>query len=256
LKVLMIGDVIGRPGRRATSVLLPGLRKEYDIDLVIANGENAAGGIGLTSATADELFHCGVDVITSGNHIWHHKELIPHLELEPRIIRPLNMPPGVPGSGYLITKQAMIVNLLGRVFIGHYDCPFRAMDHLLKEITEKPPVILVDFHAEATAEKMAMGWYLNGRVSAIAGTHTHVGTIDTRILSKGTAFISDIGMVGAKDSVIGDDVESVLERFLYSMPHRLSTGKGRCIFNSVLIEVDEDSGNSLNINRLDMELEQ
>jgi len=256
LKILMIGDVIGRPGRKATASILPGLRNEHRIDLVIANGENAAGGIGLTPETADEMFDSGVDVLTSGNHIWHHKEIIPHLEKEQRILRPLNMPPGTPGRGCLKIEKALIVNLLGRVFVGHFDCPFRTMDSLLEAMKPRPPVIIVDFHGEATAEKVAMGWYLDGRVSAVLGTHTHVGTVDTRILPRGTAFVSDVGMVGPLDSVIGDDVESVIDRFLTQMPHRLSVGRGNSIFNSVLLEVDDESGKASNISRLDLRTKQ
>ena len=233
--------------------LLPKLRKKHKIDFVVANGENAAGGIGLTPDTAEDLFRAGVDVITSGNHIWHHKNVIPYLDEEPRVLRPLNMPPGVPGRGYLITKQAMVISMLGRVFVGNYDCPFRGMDRLLEEVTDRPPVILIDFHGEATAEKIALGWYLDGRVTAVVGTHTHVGTIDTRILPRGTAYVTDIGMVGPIDSIIGDNTDSVLDRFLTLMPHRLSVGKGKVIFNSVLIEVEEESGQALNIERLDIE---
>jgi metallophosphoesterase (TIGR00282 family) len=250
----MVGDVVGKPGRKAVSTLLPELRKKHDIDLIIANGENAAGGIGLTPETAEELFKFGVHVITSGNHIWHHKEIIPYLENEPRVLRPLNMPPGVPGSGYFVTEKAMVVSLMGRVFVGHFDCPFRAMDQLLEEVNPRPSVIVVDFHGEATAEKAALGWYLDGRVSAVLGTHTHVGTIDVRILPQGTAFVSDVGMVGATHSVIGDDVDSVIQRFLTMMPHRLSVGKGNPMFNSVLLDVDDESGKALSICRLDMEL--
>jgi len=254
LRILMVGDVIGKPGRNAISVLLPELREKHSIDLIVANGENAAGGIGLTPDTAQEFFQSGVNVITSGNHIWHHKELLPYLESEPRVLRPLNMPPGVPGQGYVIIEKVMVVSLLGRVFIGPFDCPFRAMDQLLEEINPRPPIILVDFHAEATAEKVALGWYLDGRVSAVLGTHTHVGTIDFRVLPKGTAFVSDVGMVGAIDSVIGDDIDSVIERFLTLMPHRLSVGKGNTMFNSVLVDVEEDSGKAVSISRLDLEL--
>ena len=254
MRILMVGDVVGKPGRKAVSVLLPELREKHSIELIVANGENAAGGIGLTPETAHELFQAGVDVITSGNHIWHHKDIIPYIETEPRVLRPLNMPPGVPGRGYLVTEQVMVVSLLGRVFVGHYDCPFRAMDHLLEEVNPRPSVILVDFHGEATAEKIALGWYLDGRVSAVLGTHTHVGTVDTRILPKGTAFVSDVGMVGAINSVIGDDIDSVIDRFLTSMPHRLSVGKGPPIFNSVLVDVEEDGGKAVSISRLDLEL--
>jgi hypothetical protein len=250
----MVGDVIGRPGRKAIAELLPSLREQHSVDLVIANGENAAGGIGLTPATAAEFFQSGVNIITSGNHIWHHKEIIPLLDTEPRIIRPLNMPPGVPGRGYWISEEALVVNLVGRVFMGPYDCPFRTIDHLLKELNPRPPTILVDFHAEATAEKIALGWYLDGRVSAVLGTHTHVGTIDTRVLPQGTALVSDIGMVGAAHSVIGDDIDSVIDRFLTMMPHRLAVGKGNTTFNSVLVDIDDTSGRALGINRLDFEL--
>jgi len=254
LRVLLIGDIIGRPGRRATSELLPKLRDEHGIDLVIANGENAAGGIGLTPKTAEELFKSGVDVISSGNHIWHHKEIIPLLDDEPRILRPLNMPPGVPGHGHLVIGQVMVVNLLGRVFMGHYDCPFRALDHLLEEVNPRPQIIIVDFHAEATAEKIALGWYLDGRVSAVLGTHTHVGTVDIRVLPRGTAFVSDVGMVGAADSVIGDDIDLAINRFLTLMPHRLSVGKGNTTFNSVLVEIEDDTGKAQRIERVDVEL--
>jgi metallophosphoesterase (TIGR00282 family) len=254
LRILMVGDVVGKPGRKATSVLLPELREKHGIDLIVANGENAAGGIGLTPETAQELLQAGVDVITSGNHIWHHREIVPYIENEPRVLRPLNMPPGVPGHGYLITEKAMVVSLMGRVFVGHFDCPFRAMDCLLEEVNPRPLVILVDFHGEATAEKVALGWYLDGRVSAVLGTHTHVGTIDTRILPKGTAFVSDVGMVGATNSVIGDDTDSVIQRFLTMMPHRLSVGKGNPMFNSVLVDAEDNSGRALSICRLDLEL--
>lgn len=253
MRILLIGDVIGKPGRRAVAALLPNLRVERNIDLVIVNGENAAGGIGLTSSTADELFNSGVDLITSGNHIWHHKEIIPRLDEDQRILRPLNLPPGVPGRGYLIADGVMLINLLGRVFLGNYDCPFRTMDHLFEEVTDRPNVIIVDMHAEATAEKVALGWYLDGRVSAVVGTHTHVGTVDVRVLPRGTAYVTDIGMVGAADSVIGDDIDSVLDRFLTMMPHRLAVGKGNSIFNSVLVDVEDDSGKALSIDRVDLE---
>ena len=214
MRLLMVGDVVGRPGRKALAELLPRLRDEKEIDLVLANGENSAGGIGITPATTAELLKAGVDFITSGNHVWRHKEIIPVLEAESRLVRPLNMPPGVPGRGHVIADKVMVVNLLGRVFMDPFDCPFRAMDQLLQEANPRPKTVIVDFHAEATAEKIALGWYLDGRVSAVLGTHTHVGTIDTRILPRGTAFVSDVGMVGASESVIGDDVESVLDEVL------------------------------------------
>ena len=252
----MVGDVIGRPGRRAARALLPGLRQEYAIDLIIANGENAAGGIGITTQTADELFESDVDVITSGNHIWAQREIIPTLDSSPAILRPLNYPNGVPGHGYFIRGEAMVVNLIGRTFIGNFDCPFRAIDQLLEDLADKkPPVIIVDFHAEATSEKVAMGWYLDGRVSAVLGTHTHVGTVDARLLPKGTAHITDVGMTGPLDSVIGDDIDTVLTRFLTQLPYRISVGKGSVILNSVLVEIEETMGRAKHIKRIDREFE-
>ncbi|MBA7614671.1 2',3'-cyclic-nucleotide 2'-phosphodiesterase [subsurface metagenome] len=251
----MVGDVIGRPGRRAVGALVPGLRQEYGVDLVIANGENAAGGLGLTKATAEELLGCGIDVITSGNHIWDQKEIMPTLDSELAILRPLNYPPGVPGRGYWIKEGVLVVNLVGRTFVGNFDCPFRAMDQLLADPADRPPVVIIDFHAEATSEKVALGRYLDGRVSAVLGTHTHVGTIDTRLLPKGTAYITDVGMTGPLDSVIGDDTDAVLRRFLTQLPHRLSVGKGNVILNSVLVEVEKSTGRAKSIIRIDREIE-
>ena len=253
--LLAIGDIIGKPGRQAIQKLLPELKEQHSPDLVIANGENVAGGIGLTSITARELLEAGVNVITSGNHIWAHKEIIPYLDSEMPILRPLNYPPGVPGRGYIIRGRAMVVNLMGRTFMGDLDCPFRTMDKLLAELKDKPPVIIVDFHAEATSEKMALGRYLDGRVSAVLGTHTHVGTIDAQILSGGTAYVTDIGMTGPMDSVIGDDAEAVIQRFLTAIPHRLSVGKGKIIFNAMLVEIDDNTGKALNIERIYQEVE-
>lgn len=255
MRILMVGDVIGRPGRRAVRTMVPGLRREYKADLVIANGENAAGGLGLTKETAEELFEAEVDVITSGNHIWDQREIIPTLDSDVAILRPLNYPPGVPGRGYIIKGQALVVNLVGRTFMGNFDCPFRTVDQLLTELADKPPMVIVDFHGEATSEKIALGWYLDGRVSAVLGTHTHVGTVDARLLPKGTAFITDVGMTGPLDSVIGDDTDAVIRRFLTQLPHRLSVGKGSVILNSVLVEVEEETGRAKSILRVDRELE-
>jgi metallophosphoesterase (TIGR00282 family) len=256
MKILVIGDIVGRPGRQIIHELLHGLRHQYGLDMVIANGENAAGGFGLTVKTSRELLRNGIDILTSGNHIWAQKEIIPHLDDdEIPIIRPLNYPPGVPGRGYLITGQTMVVNLIGRTFMNNYDCPFRAMDNLLSSLERKTPVIIVDFHAEATSEKIAMGRYLDGRVSAVLGTHTHVGTIDTQILAGGTAYVTDIGMTGPTDSIIGDDPEAVMQRFLTIMPHALSVGKGNPVLNSIMVEIDNDSGKSLSIERITREAE-
>jgi len=253
--VLAIGDIIGKPGRQAVRTLVPQLRQEYGIDMVIANGENAAGGIGLTIATAEELFNTGVDVITSGNHIWTHKEIIPYLDSDNPILRPLNYPPGVPGKGYIISSRAMVVSLIGRTFMSELDCPFQAMDKLLAKVEPKPPVIIVDFHAEATSEKIAMGRYLDGRVSAVLGTHTHVGTIDAQVFPQGTAYVTDIGMTGPMDSVIGDNTELVLQRFLTKLPHRLSVGEGKTMLNAILVDIASDSGRATSIERIYREVE-
>lgn len=253
--ILAVGDVIGKPGRQACARLLPELREKYNLDLVIVNAENVAGGIGVTPGTAEELLDTGADVLTSGNHVWNHKEILPCLEGDMPILRPLNYPPGVPGRGYVIIGRALVVNLIGRTFMNAYDCPFRAMDRLLDELEDRPSAIIVDFHAEATSEKMAMGRYLDGRVSAVLGTHTHVGTIDTQILPEGTAYVTDIGMVGPVNSVIGDDIDAVLKRFLTMLPNRLSVGKGRTIFNAVLVKTDDTTGRAVSIDRVTREVD-
>ena len=248
--ILTIGDIIGSPGRRAVDKLVPALRQEYGIDFVIANAENSAGGFGVTPETAQELFDADIDVLTSGNHIWAQKDIFPYLDSEMPILRPLNYPPGVPGRGYLIKDGVLVVNLIGRTFIGSFYCPLQAMDKLLSELKPRPPIIIVDFHAEATSEKMAMGRYLDGRVSATVGTHTHVGTIDTRVLPQGSAYVTDLGMVGPIDSIIGDDTEAVMQRFLTAMPHRLTVGHGKTMLNAVLIKVDDKTGKALSIKRI------
>jgi metallophosphoesterase (TIGR00282 family) len=246
----MIGDVVGRPGRRAVQEFLPGLRHDYDLNLVIANGENTAGGIGITPDTAKELCDCGVDVITTGNHVWAKKEIIPHLEGELPILRPLNFPPTTPGRGFLEMNGVLIVNLIGRVFIGQYDCPFRAIDCLLSENQRESKAIIIDFHAEATSEKVAMGRYLDGRVSAMLGTHTHVATADACILPNGTAYVTDVGMVGPTDSVIGVDTQSAIRSFLTGMPHRFFVSEGPVTFDAIMVEIDEATGKALNTKRI------
>ena len=254
--VLTIGDIIGRPGRQAVEKILPGLKKQYKTDMVIANGENVAGGVGLTKLTAEDLLKAGVDVITSGNHIWAQKDIIPCLDSDMPIIRPMNYPPGLPGNGYLVFKgKVVVVNLIGRTFIGNFDCPFRAMDALLESLADQYKIIIIDFHAEATSEKMALGRYLDGRVSALLGTHTHVGTIDSQVLPGGTAYVTDIGMTGPVDSVIGDDSDAVIERFLSMIPKRLSVGKGKVMFTGILTEIDEVSGKAIKIERITEEVD-
>ena len=256
MRVLMIGDVVGRPGRKAVRTLLPGLRREHDLDLVIANGENASGGFGINYKNAQELYDSGVDVITSGNHIWDQRDIIEHLDSDMPILRPLNYPADTPGRGYLVFNDVLVINLIGRLFVGTFDCPFRGIDRVLDEMNGKVNAIIVDLHAEATSEKEAMGWYLDGRVSVMAGTHTHVPTADTRILPKGTAYVSDLGMVGALESIIGAEPEAVLARFLTQTPRRLKVEEsGPMRFNSVLIELDDSSGKASCIRRLDMKIE-
>ena len=256
MKVLMLGDVMGRPGRRAVDLLLPSLRQELRVDLAIANGENTAAGRGLTLPTARELFEAGVDVITSGNHIWDQKEIIPSLDEDAPILRPHNYPPGTPGRGVITLNGTTIINLQGRTFMIPLDCPFRTADAMLRELPQGS-VIIVDMHAEATSEKVGLGWYLDGRVSAVLGTHTHVGTVDARVLPRGTAFVCDVGMVGSRDSIIGDEVDSVLSRFLTQRPNRLHVAENSRIlqFNSVLIDIDEGTGRARSIVRVDREVE-
>ena len=256
MRILMIGDIIGQPGRKTVRALVSDMRREHGIDVVIANGENTAGGFGLTLDTAHELLDSGVDIITSGNHIWDQKEMIPHLDEGLPVIRPANYP-DAPGRGSLVQDNVMVINLQGRVFMSPLDCPFRTADRILAEAQESglSPVIIVDFHAEATSEKQAMGWYLDGRVAAVLGTHTHVGTVDTRILPKGTAYVTDVGMTGPVNSVIGSDSGAVLERFLTAMPHRLQVAGGPTVLNSVLVDIDPESGIAQSIQRLDRMVE-
>ena len=250
----MIGDAVGRAGREAIVALLPSLRRELAVDFVVANGENASAGRGLTSSIAGELLQAGVDVITTGNHVWDQKEIIPFLDGDLPVLRPLNYPPGVPGHGILHKDGVTVINLQGRVFMRSIDCPFQAMDRVLTDIPESS-IILVDIHADATSEKLAIGWFLDGRVSAVVGTHTHVGTVDTRVLPKGTAYVTDLGMTGARDSVIGDKIEAVLHLFLTAMPTRLEPANGPAILNSVLIDVDEKTGRARSIQRVDREID-
>ncbi len=256
MHILMIGDIIGQPGRRAVRRLVPELRKEFGIDLVIANGENTAGGFGITLDTAEELLESGVDVLTSGNHIWDQKEIIPHMDEGLPLIRPANYPEA-PGRGYLVRDGVMVLNLMGRVFMPTLDCPFRTANLTLEEAEARgaPRVVIVDFHAEATSEKQSMGWYLDGKVSAVLGTHTHVGTVDARILPKGTAYLTDVGMTGPVNSVIGSDTNAVLDRFLTGLPHRFSVAGGPVIFNSALLDVDPETGKALSIQRIDRRME-
>lgn len=255
MKILFIGDIVGRPGRQMITRHLASLVDRHLIDLVIANAENAAAGFGVTPDVVAELFDAGIDVLTTGNHVWDKKESFPILERERRILRPANYPPGLPGKGWGVFRTSAevpvaVVNLEGRVFMNNLDCPFRAADAILDELPGRPPVVLVDFHAETTSEKGAMGAYLDGRVSAVLGTHTHVQTADERLLPGGTAFISDVGMTGSRDSVIGIRKELSVERFLTQVPVRFEVAKKEPMLCGVVVTADESTGRALGIERV------
>ncbi|MCX7819899.1 MAG: TIGR00282 family metallophosphoesterase [Kiritimatiellae bacterium] len=242
MRILMIGDIVGAPGRRAVRELLPRLREAWRPDAVIANAENAAGGQGLTPPLAEELLRAGLDAITLGDHVWDQKALEPWLDREPRVVRPANLPPACPGRGLTTLSTPAgpltIISLLGRVFMTPIaDCPFRVADQLLRSLPPNAGPVLVDIHAEATSEKAALGWHLDGRVALVAGTHTHVQTADERLLPGGTAFISDLGMTGPADSIIGRDIASVLEKFLTGMPRRFKIARGRTRLDGVVVEI-------------------
>lgn len=254
MKVLFIGDVTGKPGRRLVAARLAELRRAHGVDVVIANGENAAGGMGITADAAAELLDAGVDVLTGGNHTWHHREAYELLDGSPNILRPANYPPGVPGRGAAVVRTSAgvevgVLNLQGRVFMPELDDPFRAAREEAEALRASTPIVIVDFHAEATSEKIAMGWYLDGRVTAVVGTHTHVQTADERILPQGTAYITDVGMTGPRDGVIGMAREIILERFLTQMPARFQVASGPAQLNAVLIASDGD-GRADSIERL------
>ena len=257
LRVLMIGDVIGKPGRVALEQTLATLREARGIDFVTANGENLAGGMGLTISTARGLYDAGVDVITSGNHIWDKREIIPELDRDERILRPINYgTSGIPGRGWgifhaLDGTDVAVVNAQGRSTMQPIDNPFHDLDRLLEDAADElPPIRLVDFHCELTSEKTAFGLYLDGRVSVVVGTHTHVPTADERILPRGTGYVSDLGMTGPLDSVIGFAPETVLPRFLTGLPTRFEVGSGPVVFNALLIDIDPTVGRAIAVERI------
>jgi len=254
MNILMVGDVYGEPGRRAIRTLLPGLRRQYEIDVAVVNVENAAGGFGVTPPFCREFLDEGVDVMTSGNHIWDKKEIIPYIAKENLLLRPANFPPGTPGSGFVTVKSGPyrvgVLNLMGRVLMQPNDCPFQKADEIVPQLRKDASVILVDMHCEATSESQAMGWYLDGRVSAVVGTHRHVQTADERVLPGGTAYITDLGMTGPVDSVIGVERALILQRFLSQMPVRFEAAKGPAALHGVVITVDPDSGRASGIKRL------
>ncbi len=255
LRLLFFGDVMGEPGRKAVMEWLPKLKTELAADFVIVNGENAAAGRGITPKIAIALLRAGAAVVTSGDHIWDQQEIVPWLADEPRMLRPLNYPEGVPGSGSIVLDtpkgKVGVINALGRVFMGpQVDNPFPLVAERAALLREETPVIFVDFHAEATSEKVAMGWHLDGKVSAVVGTHTHVPTADERVLPGGTAFLSDAGMCGPLNSVIGSRIEPVLGRFLNALPARFGIANGPVRINAVLVEVDPATGRALSIQRV------
>ncbi|MBI2198409.1 MAG: TIGR00282 family metallophosphoesterase [Candidatus Rokubacteria bacterium] len=254
MTVLCVGDVFGEPGRRAVQTLLPRLRKQYEVDLAMVNVENAAAGFGVTPLIARTFLDQGVDVMTSGNHIWDRKEVIGYIVKENLLLRPANYPPGTPGTGSVVVKagphKVAVLNLMGRVFLPHLDCPFRKADEEIPRLRQDTPIIVVDMHSEATSESQAMGWYLDGRVSAVVGTHRHVQTADERLLPQGTAFITDLGMTGPVDSVIGVEPELAISRFLTQMPNKFEPAKGPAALHGAVIRIDPDTGRALSIERL------
>jgi metallophosphoesterase (TIGR00282 family) len=254
MRLLFIGDIVGSPGRQIVEERLPDIIAQEGLDLVVANGDNAAGGFGIIPRLAERLFSFGIEVICGGNHIWDRKEILDYLPQQPRLLRPANFPEGAPGRGLFVGRTRggvpfAVLHLQGRTFMPAIDCPFRTADRELGGLASEVKVVLVDMHAEATSEKQAMAWYLDGRVTAVIGTHTHVATADERILPGGTAFISDAGMTGPHDSVIGMDKRAVLERFLEGLPTRFEVAESNLAMNAVRVEIDEESGRARAIER-------
>jgi len=257
MRALFIGDIFGKPGRKLIQEKLHGLIHEYRIDFCIANIENAAAGFGITPQIADELLNSEIDLLTSGNHIWDKRAILPYLAEQPKLLRPHNYPKGAPGTGIYIGDtncgvRVGVINLQGRVFMAAIDCPFTIGLAAIEQVCRQTSVIIVDFHAEATSEKQAFGWYVDGRVSAVVGTHTHVQTADERILPHGTAYITDLGMTGPHDSVIGSVPDLALDRFLRQMPNRLEPATGNLRICGAVIEIDESSGRALSIQRINL----
>jgi hypothetical protein len=255
LNILFIGDIIGRTGRKAVASRLHNLVDAWHVDLVVANAENAAAGFGLTVNVAAELYDLGIHVLTSGNHIWDKREIYDYLDCEARLLRPANYPSGLPGQGSGVYSTAAgikvgVLNLEGRVFMNNLDCPFRIADREIDILRQQTPIVLVDFHAEATSEKAALGFYLDGKVSAVIGTHTHVQTADERILAKGAAYISDAGLTGSRDAVIGMRKEGAIEKFLTQLPVRFEVAKRDPVLCGVLVEIDERTGKARKIHRI------
>lgn len=254
MKVLFIGDIVGNVGRKAVKEMLPGLKSQYNPDIIIANGENAAAGRGITASIAKEFFDWGIHGITMGNHTWDNKEIFEFIDDEPRMIRPANYPPGTPGQGHTVIKnggkELAIVNLMGRTFLPAIDCPFRAADEIVDTLRKKHKHILVDFHAEATSEKIAMGWHLDGRASMVVGTHTHVQSNDELVLPEGTAFITDVGMVGSREGILGMERDVVLRKFKTQLPVRFQVDNGKWHFHAVVAELDNQTGKAKKIQKI------
>ncbi|WP_199497553.1 TIGR00282 family metallophosphoesterase [Mitsuokella sp. AF21-1AC] len=254
MRIMLVGDVIGRPGRRTFQNYTPKLREEKNIDVVIVNGENSAGGKGFTRKALDELYRAGADIVTSGNHVWDKKDVLSFIDDEPFLIRPANYPEGTPGKGWCSypfkAKNVGVMNLSGRAFMPPLDCPFQKVEELLREMKQECDIIFLDFHAETTSEKMAMGFYLDGRVNGVVGTHTHVQTADERLLPKGTAYITDLGMVGPRDSVLGVKTDIILRKFTTAMPVRFDLAEGPCIYCAVIVEIDDATNRTKSIERI------
>ena len=257
MKILFIGDIVGKVGRNAVKASLPRLLETYKINMVLANGENIAGGFGLTESLVKELYAMGVHVITTGNHVWDKKDFIGYIAKDNRVLRPANFAPGVPGSGSIVYTlpggdKVGILNLSGRVFMANMDCPFRTAETEIRELSKETRIIIVDLHAEATSEKIAFGYFVDGRVSAVIGTHTHVQTADETILPHGTAYITDVGMTGPAHSVIGIEVAQIVQRFLTGMPERFETAQGKGMLSAVVVEISADSGKAERIERIQL----
>lgn len=260
VKILFIGDIVGKPGRQAVARELHRLVDRYLVDMVIANGENAAGGFGITEDTAADLYKCGIHVLTSGNHIWDKKDALEFITREEKLLRPANYPEGTPGRGSAVFTTAggikvAVLNLEGRVFMNNLDCPFRVADQEIGRLKMETPIIFVDFHAEATSEKISLGWHLDGRVSALVGTHTHIQTADERILPGGTAYLTDAGMTGGFDSVIGVKKEEAIARFMSQLPVKFDVAKNNLRLNGLIVSVDELSGKAVSIERINISCE-
>lgn len=254
MNIFLIGDIVGRAGRRAVRKFLNNIVEEYEVDLIIANGENAAGGFGITEKVANELFDYGIDILTMGNHTWNNKDIFNFIDEEKRLIRPLNYMPGVPGRGWTITEKKgykiAVVNLIGQIYMQEANSPVMIFDHYFSKIKETVDFIIIDFHAEATGEKLAFANYVDGNAAIVAGTHTHVQTADEKILDNGTGYITDLGLTGAVDSILGMKKKAVVKKLITQMPERFSVGTGQCQIEGAIFDIDEETKKSIKVNRI------